>query len=109
MLQNGHILLIDNGQYARNRPAVSVVTEIDPATNKVVWTYPEHPLSFTSFFSSIIGGAQRLPNGKTPITLGVPGRLMEVTPGHDVVWDYYLPDGQHVFKARSYLPALLPQ
>ena len=61
--------------------------EIDPVTLEVVWTYDArrgHDLSW----SPLISGAQRLPNGNTLITSGIPGRLIEVTPDHRIVWDY---------------------
>ena len=34
---------------------------------------------------------QRLPNGNTFINEGLSGRLFEVTPGGDVVWEYVSP------------------
>ena len=43
------------------------------------------------FFSPYISGAQRLPNGNTLICEGVHGRIFEVTPARDVVWEYISP------------------
>ncbi|XXT53909.1 hypothetical protein WMF23_20300 [Sorangium sp. So ce542] len=37
------------------------------------------------------GTAQRLPNGNTLITEGSDGRVFEVTPGHEIVWEYISP------------------
>lgn len=54
-----------------------------------VWSYSnlEDPL-FRSWF---ISGAHRLPNGNTLIDSGARGRIFEVTPEGDTVWDYWNP------------------
>ncbi len=46
-----------------------------------------------AFFSSYIGGAQRLPNGNTLICSGAQGHLFEVTPEGEVVREYVNPVG----------------
>ena len=51
--------------------------EINPATNKIVWTYQDRPVS--NFFSPRMGNAQRLPNGNTLINEASFGRFFEVT------------------------------
>ncbi len=43
------------------------------------------------FFSSFISSAQRLPNGNTFITEGMNGRMFEVTPAGEIVWEYVSP------------------
>ena len=101
ILPNGRILVFDNGQYVRGFPSGSMALEIDPRTNTVVWSFPEHRDAFTAYYSSIMGGAQRLDNGNTMITYAVPGRVIEVTPDHQVAWDYRLATGFD-FKVRSY-------
>jgi hypothetical protein len=45
----------------------------------------------TNFFSLLIAGAQRLPNGNTFICSGVSGTLYEATPEKDIVWKYVTP------------------
>ena len=45
----------------------------------------------SKFYSSYISSAQRLPNGNTLITEGSDGRLLEVTPDHEIVWEYINP------------------
>lgn len=45
----------------------------------------------SKFYSSYISAAQRLPNGNTLITEGSDGRLIEVTPDHEIVWEYINP------------------
>jgi hypothetical protein len=57
------------------------------------WTYAP---GREAFFSAFISGAQRLPNGNTLICSGAPGRIFEVTPAGEVVWDYLNPYGGEV-------------
>lgn len=87
-LDNGHILMFDNGPHRRG-PAYSQVVEVDPETNEIVWDYKGDPIM--SFFSFMVGGAERLPNGNTLICEGAKGRIFEVTPSKEVVWEYINP------------------
>jgi hypothetical protein len=95
----GNVIIFDNGgssgygdsgamgrMYQR---ANSRVLEIDPVTLEVVWSY-----NAANFFSTNISGAQRLPNGNTLITEGAPGRVFEVTPGREIVWEYMNAPGE---------------
>lgn len=89
-LSNGNILTFDNGNFrAGSHVAFSRVLEIDPKTNGIAWSYADPVV--TSFYSSYMGNAQRLPNGNTHITESSTGRLFEVTPQGDVVWEYIIP------------------
>jgi len=89
-LESGNVLIFDNGNF---RPGSSTpfsrIVEVDPKTLQVVWQYsdPNKP----AFFSAFMGGAQRLPNGNTHITESALGRLFEVTPAGEVVWEYVIP------------------
>ncbi len=87
-LDNGHVLLFDNGPHRRG-VCHSRVVEIDPSDNQIVWEYRGDPP--ISFFSYHISGADRLPNGNTLICEGAPGRIFEVTPAKDIVWEYINP------------------
>ena len=78
-----HILVFDNG---RSR-GWSRVVEVDPETKKIVWQYRAK-----DFFSRLRGGAQRLPNGNTLVTESVKGRVFEVTPDGEIVWDFSNPE-----------------
>jgi hypothetical protein len=71
------------GVYAR---AGSRVLEINPVTLELVWSYAN-----ARFFSTNISSAQRLPNGNTLITAGAGGRMFEVTPKGEIVWEYMFP------------------
>lgn len=54
-----------------------------------VWTYADPE----DFFGSFISGAQRLATGNTLICSGPKGRLFEVTPAGEIVWDFWNPLG----------------
>ncbi len=62
-----------------------------------IWSYS----AGDDFFSAFISGAQRLPNGNTLICSGAAGRIFEVTPGGEVVWDYRNPLGGDVEPPES--------
>lgn len=108
-LADGHVLLLDNGAHRRGL-SYSRVIEVDPENNGIVWEYRGTPLN--SFFTHFTGGAQRLANGNTLITEGANGRLFEVTPNGEVVWEYISPffaEGNNgmangVFRAHRYGP-----
>jgi hypothetical protein len=89
-LPNGNILIFDNGTYRENIALnFSRVIEVTRESKKVVWEYTDTPPQ--NFFSPYISGAQRLNNGNTLITEGNYGRLFEVTPEKEIVWEYVNP------------------
>ena len=88
LLDNGNILLFDNmghfGPKGRSR-----ILEIDPITHEIEWAYvgtEENP-----FESQIRSAQQRLANGNTLITESSGGRIFEVTPEQQIVWEYINP------------------
>ncbi len=114
MLENGNILLFANGIHVPRGVFHSAVVEIDPRTRQEVWRYEDTPR--WNFFSPNISGAQRLWSGNTLICEGLTGRLFEVTPEGEIVWEYINPyfgplgSGQanRVFRAYRY-PAGSPE
>jgi len=88
MLDNGNILLFDNGAHRRGMN-YSRVIEIDPKTNEIAWEYQGDPP--LSFYSYNISSAERFPNGNTLICEGAPGRVLEVTQSGEIVWAYISP------------------
>ena len=94
MLENGRILLFDNG-IARG---ASRVIEVNPLSREIDWQYVgtrQRPL-----ISITMGGTQRLPNGNTLITASNRGRVIEVTPRGEIVWEFRTPhmnDQDHRF------------
>jgi hypothetical protein len=107
----GNILVFDNGGragYGAPNPGAltgnknagrdySRVLEFDPITLEVIWKYSAAEAGFHvphdnyKFFSWFISAAQRLPNGNTLITEGADGRIFEVTPQHETIWEYISP------------------
>jgi hypothetical protein len=89
-LDNGNILIFDNGTM---RPGLSShysrVVEVDPVNHQIMWQYTD-PMR-GAFFSAYMGAAQRLPNGNTHITESATGRLFDVTPQGEIVWEYVIP------------------
>lgn len=93
MLDNGNILVFDNGKWRMyptwTPPDFSRVVEVNPSTNEIEWEYKaENPVDF---YSAYISGCQRLPNGNTLICEGAKGRLFEVTAKGEIVWEYVVP------------------
>ena len=116
MLANGNVLIFDNGSHRWDEGLPSSrVVEVDPKTNQTVWEYRDTPAY--NFFSPYISGARRLGNGNTLITEGMFGRMFQVTPEGEVVWEYINPhfftdaEGQvanRVFRATHYMPGEIP-
>lgn len=108
-LPNGNLLLFDNGPHRLDHPMpFSRVIEIELATKRIVWKYQE--TREYEFFSPRISNAQRLPNGNTLICEGDFGRLFEVTPDGELVWEFVNPyfgqgpggENNRVFRAYRY-------
>lgn len=89
MLSNGNIMVFDNGCHRKRGPGYSRIVEINPETREFVWSYANPTL--LAFYSFMVSGCGRLPNGNTLITEGASGRLFEVTKKHKVVWEYISP------------------
>ena len=117
MLENGNILLFNNGTQRREMGMLpnSQVLEINPNTNEIVWKYEDAPPF--AFYSPQISGVQRLPGGNTLICEGVRGRIFQVTPEGEVVWEYINPyfglnvfgfEINMVFRAFFYTKEKLP-
>jgi len=89
----GNILVFNNGWNRATGGSFSSVMELRPVRYGVaqrVWTYVANPPA--RFFSAIVSGAQRLPNGNTLIDEGTTGRIFEVTRARRIVWQYVNPD-----------------
>src|SRR6185503_17477846 len=58
---------------------------------KPAWSYADPtPGRFYSFF---ISGCHRLANGNTFVCAGPQGRMFEVTPAKEIVWEYWNTEG----------------
>ncbi len=108
----GNILIFDNGGakgegdlYSETQSHdYSRVIEFNPVTKERVWEYSAKTMKvafgnfgYQFFYSPFISIAQRLPNGNTMIDEGATGRVFEVTPRGEIVWEYRSP--------YSYIPA----
>lgn len=112
MIDNGNILVFDNGGHRYGfQPAYSRIVEVNPASNKIVWEYKSDPP--TDFYTPVMGGCQRLPNGNTLICESLTGRIFEVTYEGKIVWEFVNPFyswGYHlgwincIFRAHRYGP-----
>ena len=85
VLENGNVLLFDNGAVRDWSRAM----EVNPLTNEVVWTYMGDPPQ--TFYTESKGSVQRLPNGNTLMAESDNGRAIEVTPRGQVVWEFRCP------------------
>ncbi|WP_262690539.1 arylsulfotransferase family protein [Kordiimonas aestuarii] len=89
ILPNGNILMFDNYGNFKTPEGRSRVIEFSPATMEIVWQYrgtADDPLE-----SAIRSDQQRLANGNTLITESSGGRIIEVTPQGDLVWQFVNP------------------
>jgi hypothetical protein len=95
----GNLLLLDD-QGEAGYPPVTVnylggsrVLEIDPVKRQIVWEYSagDSDRAAWTFDTSFIGDVRRLPNGNTFINEGMNGRVFQVTPAGEIVWEYVSP------------------
>jgi hypothetical protein len=100
----GHLLVFNNGDHRPGGSYSSVEEVALPVDGKgrysrepgsvfgpkeSAWSYAAPRKS--DFYSLLLSGAQRLPNGDTLICSGIAGKVFEVTPGGEVVWEYTSP------------------
>jgi Arylsulfotransferase (ASST) len=102
----GNILVLDNGgiagfpwQFRLN----SRILEFDPITLDPVWKYESG-----NFFTFYSGNAQRLPNGNTLIDECATGRIFEVTPTGETVWECFDGVAGAVYRAYRVPPEWVP-
>lgn len=93
MLPSGNIVVYDNGGqggYPRRTRIFSRLVELNPATGEIAWIYMHEPRKYYhhKFFSFSWGSVQRLANGNTLSLDCNRGRLFEVTPKGEIVWEY---------------------
>lgn len=89
ILPNGNMLVFDNVGNFMMPGGKSRILEVDPRSVEIVWSYAgteERP-----FDSDIRADQQRLANGNTLINESNGGRMFEVTPAGEVVWEYVNP------------------
>ena len=107
VLENGNILLFDNGLGR----GWSRVVELDPLARRIVWQYraPEPG----DFYTAGRGSSQRLANGNTLIANSDSGEAFEVTPEGELVWKFLNPHADArgrratIVRMKRYSPAFL--
>ena len=94
---------LERGIYPNTLSDFSRVVEFNPITMDLVWEYKQPRATADldgdgdikgnerKFCSARVSGAQRLENGNTLICEGKQGRIIEVTPEGDIVWEYISP------------------
>ena len=101
----GNLLVFDNGGsagYGFANPAApngeaslrrdfSRVLELNPVSFEKIWEYSIGGSEKFQLFSHYVSNAQRLPNGNTLINEGADGRIFELTPDKEIVWEYVSP------------------
>ena len=85
-LGSGLILVFNNGLKNLHRYRRSAVMAIDPVGKGVPWRYDNR-----FFYSSIAGTAEPLPNGNVLISSSQGGRVFEITPDREIVWQWTPP------------------
>ncbi len=101
----GNITIFNNGRKRSKDDEYSTVMEITPpleadgtyacgkdvpyGPESLAWEYGQEKED--RFFASFISGTQRLANGNTLACSGPQGRLMEISPQGEVIWDYHNP------------------
>ena len=111
----GNLMVFDNGGWAGygvpnpgSKTGIknalrdySRVLEFNPITLEIEWQLtPKElghaiPTDASKFYSPYVSSAQRLPNGNTLVTEGSDGRIIEVTPDHEIVWEWISPYYTH--------------
>ena len=119
----GNILVFNNGyEIGKVPPYYSSIEEIVPRLDQYgYWREPGKPYSPTEpvwsytaeaptdFYSSIMGGVQRLPNGNTLICESTSGDLFQITPDGKMVWRYVYPKDGYATLKQGAEPSLRTQ
>lgn len=88
-LEGERILVFDNGCHRLRAPSYSQIVEVDAESREIVWRYTSPTI--VAFYSFMVSGCERLPDGNTFITEGATGRLFEITPEGETVWEWVSP------------------
>jgi len=87
-LSNGRFTVFDNyGNFDDGN--TSRILEVDPENGAIVWSYSGNPAQ--PFESKLRGAITTLPNGNRLVTESDGGRLFEVTPDKQIVWEFINP------------------
>jgi hypothetical protein len=82
----GRILVFNNGRRDRNGYRRSLIQSIEPPTGGVKWEYGSQ-----FFYSSVAGTVQDLPGTNLVIASSHGGRIFEISPQGEIVWEWVPP------------------
>jgi hypothetical protein len=92
----GNLMLFNNGNFPTGRG--SIVYEINPEQDKVMWRFPGSATATTAnaganptLWSQNQSGANRLPNGNTVMAMSNDGHVVEATREGEIVWEFKYP------------------
>ena len=97
LIGGGNLLIFDNGfggRYEGPAPlAHSRVIEVDPVDLSIDYEYTAADSGDPAWFfdSWFISNADRMANGNTLVTEGAFGRIFEVAPNGEIVWEFVSP------------------
>lgn len=100
----GRIMIFNNGN-GRPGPDFSQIDILEPDQSAPGFYFRENESPFgpnfantiygsepgETFFSSFLSNAQTLPSGNVLINQGSPGRIFEINPDREIVWEYEIP------------------
>ncbi|KAL3474624.1 hypothetical protein BJX99DRAFT_271577 [Aspergillus californicus] len=87
----GDMLILDNGVF---RPGLAVPFSralIVSRAKEILWEYKDRSTGGLGFFTPFMGSAQVLQTGNVLIAEAATGRIIEVTRGGDMVWEFVVP------------------
>jgi len=82
----GRILVFNNGRRDRNGYRRSLIQSIEPSTGELAWQYGSQ-----FFYSSVAGTVQKLPGANFVVASSHGGRIFEITPKGEIVWEWVPP------------------
>lgn len=95
LTRDGRVLVFDNGPSR----GWSRVVAVDPGAREIVWQWAASPRE--DFYSEKMGGVEELPNGNVLVTESQRGRAFELTPGGELVWEFWNPELRADGRARA--------
>ena len=89
MLRNGNIIIFENGALEpENKRNYSRIIELDPVKKEIVWEYKADPPE--SFYSSVKGSVQELPNNNLLVCEAMAGHVFEIDKNKTIIWETYV-------------------
>ena len=89
MLTRTKFLMYDNGNYRRPVRSRALEIRANPERDlyRELWSWSPPKEEEKRYYDYAMGDANRLPNGNTILVNSLSGRIIEVTPTGDKVWE----------------------